>query len=272
MFALNTYSYIHTTTAAACLRAWSGRGVHCFEVMVYPGHFWPQDLTDSDRQSFRRFLEENGITLCSLNMPNVDLNIASADPLMRDYSLGHLVRVIQLASDVGAPGVVIGPGKPNPLSPAPRDQLLGWYRGAMDRLVEEANAAQVRLLLENMPFAFLPMARDIADVAADYPRDSVGLVYDIANAVFVGENLSEGFNKVSDRLALVHLSDTKHDTYQHAPVGTGAVDFELAFSAAERAGYRGPSVMEIITDTPDATIADSMSKLTRFGWSAAQRH
>lgn len=271
MFALNTYSYIHRATAAACLRNWAGRGLTLFEVMVYPGHFWPQDLSTADRRAWRRFVDENGLRLCSLNMPNIDLNIAAADPLVRRYSVDHLLRVIALAGEIGAEAVVIGPGKPNPLSPAPEEQLRGWMQAAMDRLVPAAAAAERVLAIENMPFAFLPGAAQIAEAARDYPAATVRLVYDIANAAFVAEPLDQGFRAVRERLHLVHLSDTDRTVYRHGPVGSGSVDFQAAAAAARDAGYTGPSVLEIITEAPDREIAESIGELERMGWPITAR-
>ena len=113
-FAVNTYAYTFSHTAADCLQAFAGsaRGL---EVMMYPGHAWPDDLDAAARRDLRRLSAATGVPLISLNMPNIDVNVAAAAPGMRAYSIDLVCRVIELAGDLEVPGVVFGPGKQNPL-------------------------------------------------------------------------------------------------------------------------------------------------------------
>ena len=89
-------------------------------------------------------------------MPNIDINVAGAAPEMRAYSLDLLTDTVRLAGELGARGVVIGPGKANPLFPADADELIGHFFAALDRLCPVAESAGTALWVENMPFAFLP--------------------------------------------------------------------------------------------------------------------
>src|SRR5665811_1003363 len=124
--------------------------------MVYPGHLWPADLSAEQRRALRRQFEACGIRLTTLNMPNIDINIAGAAAEMRAYSLNLVAETVRLAGELGAPGVVIGPGKANPLFPAPAAELIGHFFAALDRLCLVAAASGTALWVENMPFAFLP--------------------------------------------------------------------------------------------------------------------
>ena len=159
-FAVNTYAYTFSHTAADCLQAYAGsaRGL---EVMMYPGHAWPDDLDAAARRDLVKLSADTGVPLISLNSPNIDINVAAAAPGMRAYSIDLVCRIIKLAGDLGVPGVVFGPGKQNPLMPAPRETLLGYFQDAMERFVPAARAAGTRLLAENMPFAFLPDAESL---------------------------------------------------------------------------------------------------------------
>src|ERR1700709_2080924 len=114
MFGCNTYSYMRSLSAEACLARLADQGFEEFEVMVHPGHLWPADLSAEQRRALRRTIEQRKLRLVSLNMPNIDINVASAAPGMRAYSLQLLVDTVRLAGDLGARGVVIGPGKANP--------------------------------------------------------------------------------------------------------------------------------------------------------------
>jgi sugar phosphate isomerase/epimerase len=112
-FAANTYSYMLQMSARESLDRLARQGFREFELMAHPGHFWPSEMDRSERNSFRRYVLDAGLHLLSLNMANVDLNIASTFPEMRAYSLGVLESLIGCAGDLGIAGVVIAPGKPN---------------------------------------------------------------------------------------------------------------------------------------------------------------
>src|SRR5271169_1965235 len=134
MFGANTYSYMRSHSAAACLTRLAGFGFREFEVMVHPGHLWPAEISAEQRRALRRQIEQSGWRLTALNMPNIDINVAAAAPGMRAYSLALLEETVRLAGELGARGVVIGPGKANPLFPADSSELIGYFFSALDRL------------------------------------------------------------------------------------------------------------------------------------------
>lgn len=264
-FAVNTYSYTFGWPAAECIRHLAAQGYTGIELMMYPGHLWP-DLDAAGRRALRRVADDCGMRIITLNMPNVDINVAGASREMRDYSLGLVTQFVQMACDLGAPGIVIGPGKANPLLSAPRDLLTGHFYAALDRLLPIAEAGGTRLLVENMPFAFLPAASDIMDTLASYDSDMIGVVYDVANGHFIGEDLADGLRRVKDRLALVHFSDTYRTVYKHDPVGLGDVPFAAVPPVLREIGYRELPMLEVISRYPDADIRDSAQRLAALGY------
>ncbi len=265
-FGANTSSYMRSHGAAACLTRLAELGFHEFEVMVHPGHLWPAELSSAQRAELRRLIERNNWTLTALNMPNIDINVAAAAPGMRVYSLALLEETVRLAGELGARGVVIGPGKPNPLFPADAAELIGYFFTALDRLCPIAQQSGTALWLENMPFAFLPGIADCMDALARYGNDAIRIVYDIANAWFIGEDFAEGLKACRSRLALVHLSDTGRQVYRHDPVGLGTVPFADVPRALAAAGYDALPMLEIISRDPDRDIAASAEKLKQFGF------
>jgi L-ribulose-5-phosphate 3-epimerase len=237
--------------------------------MMYPGHLWPTELDQGGRRALRRLIESRGLRLVTLNMPNIDLNVAGASAEMRAYSLGLLSSFVELGGDLGAEGMVVGPGKANPLFPMPREQLIGHFRAALDHLSPIAERAGVGLWVENMPFAFLPDAESLMTVLADHGDDRIGITYDVANAVFIREDPAEGLKRVKDRLRVVHLSDTPLEVYRHDPVGTGVVPFEIVPPVLAEIGHREPAMLEVISRDPDADIMDSCRRLLARGWGRA---
>jgi sugar phosphate isomerase/epimerase len=265
-FGCNTYSYIRSLDAEACLARLADMGFREFELMVHPGHLWPADLSGADRGRIRRLLDARSLRLTALNMPNIDINVAAAAPQMRAYSLARLTETVELAGDLGARGVVIGPGKANPLFPADAAELTGHFFAALDRLGPVAAAAGTAIWVENMPFAFLPAIRQLMDALVHYGNDAVRIVYDVANAYFIAEDFVDGLQQCRSRLALVHLSDTGRQAYRHDPVGRGTVPFAEVPAALAAAGYRARPMLEIISREPDADITASAARLARLGF------
>ena len=262
----NTYSYLRRGPAPDAFR---GLFPHFsdFELMAYPGHLWPFELGASARAAIRARLNDAGARVVALNMPNVDINIAAAVPEMRDHSVRILTGIIDLAGSLGAQGIVVGPGKANPLFPEPRAMLEDYFLTSLDRLHAVATNVGVELWVENMPFSFLPKAGDVMGALARFGREDVKVVYDAANAYFAGEDPCEALVEMAPRLALVHLSDTGTDVYRHDPVGTGTVDFEAVAEAVRRLDYAGTVVLEVISADPDRELPDSRRALEHRGWS-----
>ena len=268
-FAVNDYAYTQSHAVGDSIALLAGRGHRVFELMVYPGHLWPDELDATARADLRRRIEGEGLRVTTLNMPNVDVNVAAASPGMRRYSLDLLADTVRLAGDLGAEGVIVGPGKPNPLFPMPVPDMQAHFFAALDVLRPVARDAGVALWVENMPFAFLPLAPQLMDALARYGDDAVGVVYDVANAVFAGEDPVEGLRLVRSRLTLVHLSDTSREVYRHDPVGRGVVDFAALPATLEEVGYRDPAMLELITPDPDRDIPESVDRLVGSGWPVA---
>jgi L-ribulose-5-phosphate 3-epimerase len=261
MFGCNTYSYMRSHSAEACLARLADFGFQEFELMVHPGHLWPAELTAEQRSAIRRRMDRRGLQLTALNMPNIDINVAGAAAEMRNYSLNLVSDTVRLAGELGARGVVIGPGKANPLFPAPAAELIGHFFAALDRLCPVAAASGTALWVENMPFAFLPAIGQLMDALKQYGNDAVRIVYDIANAHFIGEDFADGLKQCRARLALVHLSDTGRQIYRHDPVGLGTVPFAEVPRALHAAGYSARPMLEIVSRDPDRDIVASASKL-----------
>jgi sugar phosphate isomerase/epimerase len=267
MFGCNTYSYMLSQNAETCLARLADFGFVEFEVMIHPGHLWPADLSPDKRRAIRHTLEQRGLRLTTLNMPNIDINVVSTTPGMRAYSLELLSETVRLAGDLGARGVVIGVGKANPLFPADAETLTGYFFAALDRLGPAAEASCTSLWVENMPFAFLPAIGGLMDALERYGNDSIRIVYDVANAYFIAEDFGAGLKRCQNRLALVHLSDTGRQVYRHDAVGLGTVPFADVPRALAAVGYRARPMLEIISHDPDRDILASAEKLAALEFS-----
>jgi sugar phosphate isomerase/epimerase len=259
-FAINTYSYTQSMSAADCIRTLAGQGVRSFELMLYPGHLW---ITDSAVQlrDLNRAIETSGATVVSLNSPNIDLNIAAATDEMRELSIRLNSEYLRLAGELNVGGLILGPGKANPLFSLPRATLDTHFFRALDTLLPLAERGNVELLVENMPFAFIPDAEGLLTALDRYGADEIKICYDVANAHFIGEDPVAGLERIGNRLRLIHLSDTNQSVYCHDPVGVGTVEFARLAPAIKAKNLKQPPVLEIISTEPDRDIAHSIEAL-----------
>jgi sugar phosphate isomerase/epimerase len=263
-FGCNTYSYVHAYTAAQCVERLADQGFVDFEIMVYPAHLWASDT--GGLRALKSVVQSRGLRIVTLNMPNIDINIAAAAEEMRAYSLALLEGAVRMAGELGASGVIIGPGKANPLFPCATELLIGHFFAALDCLMPVAARAGTALWLENMPFAFLPDARSLIETLDRYGGAGIGVVYDVANAHFIGEAVEDGIALCRDRLKLVHLSDTGREIFRHDPVGCGTVPFARLPALLRQAGYSEVAMLEIIGHDADRVIAASAEALVAMGF------
>ncbi len=264
-FAVNTYSYIFDGSAADTIARLADQGYGGVELMFFPGHLWPAELDASGLRSLRRLCEQR-LRLVAVNMPNVDINVAAAAAEMRAYTLDLLIKFVRCAGELGAGGIIVGPGKPNPLFPMPGDRMVSHFYRALDVLTPLARQVGTRLFVENMPFAFLPDAEQLMKIVDGYGDDSIRVIYDVANAHFIGEAPTQGLRRVRDRLSLVHFSDTTRQSYKHDPLGCGDVPLAGIASAMKEVGYTELPMLEVISRNPDTDIADSCRRLQQAGF------
>jgi L-ribulose-5-phosphate 3-epimerase len=268
-FICNTFSFIWKQPFHDCIERFAELGFNEFEVLLTAPHLWPEDCDAAQRRRLVQKLEASDARIASLNAGGFDNNLASPGSNVRAFAQRYLRDTIDLAADLGARDVVMAPGMGRGLLPPPKDAMLGWLREGLEMLARHAESRNVRLLMENVPFSFLPRVDQMMAAIEGLPPERVGIVYDVANAVFVGEDPVEGLKAALPRVHLVHLSDTPMNVWRHDPVGRGVVPFERFASALRELNCTSPLVLEIITDSPERDICDSASALVSMGYTSA---
>lgn len=260
---VNTMSFMWNAHARDALEALGGQGYRVFEVMTQAPHFDPF-MEAGQVQAFARFLREAQFEVETLNIPSLDLNLASGTAQMRDYTAKVFERLVDLAGEIGAKGLIVVTGRVNPLIRPARRDLEAWFDAGFEQVLRKAERAGVQLLLENIPMGVYAQAETLAAYAARLNHPLVRICYDIANAHFIGEDAALGLEKVAPHLGIVHLSDTRRDAWRHDPVGEGDCDFAGFCEALGRIGYAGTAMLEIISASPLQHIPESHAKLGRW--------
>ena len=268
--AVNTYSYIYSLSAFDSVRHLLGLGFKRFELLFNAGHIWVSDLEPSVRRSPPTWLANDGAEIVSFNLPIMDHNLTSPNPDTRLFTHERFLELLELAGAWSVPYVVLVPGKISPLLPAPATALLGCFTDSVGALAEVASHHDTKILIENVPATFVPLANDLSKALDKLNDNRVGVVYDVANGLFAGEDPAAGLKMLGDRIELVHLSDTGRKTWRHDPVGTGEVDFRSVAEAIHSIGFSGQSVMEIISTNPAHDLPESRRILAQWGWQGSE--
>jgi L-ribulose-5-phosphate 3-epimerase len=271
--AASTFPFLYSHSGLDALKHLKTLGYDTYELMIFPPHCWPRELTVADKRDYKAWLNGEGGHVSSFCYPLLDNNPNGVDRLMRAYTLDRYKEAIDFAAELECPYVVAIPGPVNSLINPPHQWMLDWFVEGMKELVAYAKGTGVQLLLENVPFTYLPSAKDMADTAALIGPE-VGVNFDVCNSAFIKEDPAEAIRMLGSLVKNVHISDSGYDDFKHEKLGTGIVEPGPAAKALNDIGYDGATVLEIITDAlaegadPDGDIKASHDILAAHGWAA----
>jgi L-ribulose-5-phosphate 3-epimerase len=260
------------TTRQGCLRdcllQLADLGYRRFELMLIPGHFWPTLDGVAGRREIESLVARHSLEILTLNQPNLDVNLASAVPEMRQHSCTVVANAIELAAAWNAKGVVINPGKANPVFPPSMQTLTDSFRRSLDVLVPVARRATVQLIVKNHPLSYLYRAHDLQQFFDAYGWEQIGLGYDFANGHFAGEQ-PQAVLDVWDHLSFLYAADTSTERFEHAEIGTGTVVFGAIAKLLKGAEACPPTILELVAEHPQSAIDASVEYLHGVGWPSA---
>ena len=269
--AASTFPFLYSHNGLDAMQHLQSLGYDIFELMIFPPHCWPLELSAEQRDDYTAWLDGEGMRISSFCYPLLDNNPNGVDKLMRDYTLDRYREAIDFAAELSCPYVVAIPGPVNSLINPPHQWMLDWFVEGMKELVDHSKGTGVELLLENVPFTYLPTAQDIVDTA-NLIGPEVGINFDVCNSAFIKEDPAAAIRMMGDKVKNVHISDSGYEEFVHARLGTGIVEPGPTAEALRDIGYNGVTVLEIITDAlqpgadPDGDIKASHQILAETGW------
>jgi sugar phosphate isomerase/epimerase len=269
--AASTFPYLYSHTGRNALQHLASMGYRQFEMMIFPPHCWPAEMAAAERKAVVSVLDGEGLAITSFCYPLLDNNPNSVDRIMRRYTIDRYKEAIDLAAEWRCPYLCAIPGPVNSLINPPVKWMRDWFVEGMKELVAHARGSGVEIILENVPFTFLPTAKDMLAVADDIDP-SVGINFDICNSAYIREDVVAAIKLLGKRIKNVHISDSGYGDFKHDRLGTGIVEPGPAGKALQEIGYQGLTVLEIITDAlqpgadPDGDFAASHEILAQHGW------
>lgn len=264
---INTFSYLWKATALDAITELVDHGYTDFEIPISSPHCWPDEMSTTERSKTRSRLNEYGALIRSLNAGGYDLNLASPAASMRRRSIDHITSVIELAAEWNVAEIIISPGTRRPMISPSLDQVHGWLYESLDVLIPRAKAAGVRLLFEQTPYCFTPTIDTLAHVVRTVDDDSLAIVYDVANAAYIGEDPVAALLEYRQLIPLVHISDTTTEVWGHEPIGTGVIDWRALGAAVDATLGADSVVLEVIrAENTLQEFAQALRDLSSAGW------
>ncbi len=261
-----TFGWLHVSPLADALRALARLGFRSAELTTAPPHAFAPAMGCYERHELRQMLAGLGLAIVSVNPSFADINLVSTNPEIREASVRQLLANIELAADLGAPYVVVIPGRRHALAPAPDAAAQDALGRALDRMLPRAEALSVTLTLENSPYGYLGQASDLLGIVNRWRSPWLRITYDVANALAI-EDPAEAVRALGEHLALAHVSDTWRHRWAHTSIGRGEVDFAAFAQALTDAGFGGPTVYELVDGAdPEPRLPADLAALAAAGW------
>ena len=220
----------------------------------------------------RAIVERAGLRARTVHAPAKETVLGTTNEDWRRQALGTLERYIRFAGAISTTAIVIHP-VPNPMFvPDPDDpsvpQLIrDGVRRSLDRLVPVAEAAGVRLTLENLPYRVdypLLTMEELRPLVDDYPDDRVGLIIDTGHVGVLRMDPSAEIRVAGDRLWGSHIHDVDFTipNGDHRAPTRGGFDWAPILQAFREVRYPGPWTFEPSVPTGSET-KDDVVRITR---------
>jgi sugar phosphate isomerase/epimerase len=242
------------------IRAIADAGFEFVDLTLEPPGAWPVD-----GGALRTVLGELGLPAVGHTSPH--LPIASAFDGLRDRAHEILRRCFAVFAELGIGLVNVHPD-PMP-SVVPPAEVVRRNAEAIAALSEDAGAAGVRLMVENMgrSFATADQLRPLLEAAPDalFHLD-VGHA-NLGRRPEDPNRTAELLAAFGDRLAHVHVNDNLGLEDLHLPLGAGSVDWPDVARVLRGAGYDGTVTVEIFSR--ERAHVDTSARLWREWWAAA---
>ncbi len=264
---IDTFSYLWKATAVDAITELVDNGYTTFEIPISSPHCWPEEISAAERSAAHTRFTEFGATIRSLNAGGYDLNLASPAASMRRKSIEHINSVIELAAAWNVREIVISPGTRRPIISPSLEQVHGWLYESLEVLIPLAKQAGTRLLFEQTPYCFTPTIDALAHVVSTVNDDSLKIVYDVANAAYIGEDPVAALRSYQESIGLVHISDTGTETWGHDPIGTGVINWRaLGIAVQETLGIDNVVLEVIREENTLEEFAQALRDLRSEGW------
>jgi sugar phosphate isomerase/epimerase len=253
-------SFLAERTVKQALEGIAGCGFTAAE--VWAEHLWrtgePPEEVKQRAQTLDMQLSVHGAFY--------DLNVASANPGIRQESLRQAHESILTAARLEATVLVLHPGRLS-ASKGSVEDCWQWLTEAVAMMDEWASQEGVRIGLEAMEKRRKEIYVSPSDVRRMLSKGwrNIGLTLDIAHAHTVMDPVDYMAELENSWIVHVHLSDSSAERV-HVPLGRGQIDVATALTALSQR-YQGLVNLEgYVPGRGEETIRHNFAYLQELGW------
>jgi deoxyribonuclease-4 len=239
-------------------------GIDTFQVFTRNQRQWKaKPISEEEKKAFAGAWAENPGVKVIFSHASYLINLASADPELRNKSIAGFTEEVMRCHELGLACTVLHPGA---AGESREEDAMNRIADSLKKIVEETKGAKVKILLENTAgqgshvgykFEHIRNIMDLTD------SDRIGTCFDTCHAFAAGYNIAneEGFHKTwhdfdkiigLNKLHAIHLNDSKGDLGsridRHEHIGRGKIG-TLAFKLMMKKFTHIPKVIE--TDEAD---------------------
>ncbi|MBL7140919.1 MAG: sugar phosphate isomerase/epimerase [Planctomycetes bacterium] len=222
------------------------------EIMADVPHAYPPHVDARRREALRGLLADLRLALANLNAFTLFAqgdtwhpSWIEPDAAARARRIEHTRACIELARDLGAPGISLEPGGPVPAG-MDRAEALRLYREGLEQVLPTAEACGVNLLVEPEPDLLIERPEEFEELVAALQHERLGLNFDIGHFYCVGVDPAEAARRLAPHIRHVHLEDIAASReHRHLVPGRGAVDLRGVLAALRDVGYDGWVTVEL---------------------------
>lgn len=241
-------------------------GIEAIELVTSPPHLQTAGLGLVERMQLKNLLDQHGLRPVSINPTYLDINIVSPSNEFRSLSIDRVIEEIQLAADLGAELILLGPGRKHPIAPMEDEVYDLLLEDSVGQLLTVAENEGVQLGIETMPNGLMTTATEIKNFVDRIDHPLFGIVYDCANT-FHNEDPAEGIRIVADKLILAHVSDSTRERWLHTSPGRGQIDFASYADALREVSFPGVTIYELADgENPWPRLSKDLATFAQYGW------
>jgi len=202
------------------------------------GHVRP-GMPAADKALLRKAAGDAGLSAIAVTAYS---SLVSDDAAVRQANVSELCRYADLAAELGAPRVRAFIG-----ALPPGTDPASCFARVVECVLSAAEYAQrLGVVIALEPHDDFVHSAVVAEILRAAPHPALGVIWDIGNAASIGEDPSDSYPLLYERLSYVQVKDGRGsgDRWQLTRLGEGDVPLRRAFELLAAGGYRGPLSVE----------------------------
>ena len=248
-FSTNAFKQVSLEESLRQIAACGYSGV---EIMADVPHAYPPHMDPHRRKAVADLCRELRLTITNLNAFTLFAqgdtwhpSWIEPDPAARARRIEHTLGALQLARDLGAPGISLEPGGPLPEG-MDRTAAMALYRDGLKAVLPAAAQCGVDLLVEPEPHLLIERPEEFEELLAGLSHPRLGLNFDIGHFYCVGVDPAAAARRLAPHIRHVHLEDIAASReHRHLVPGRGTVPLKSVLDALADVGYTGWITVEL---------------------------